>query len=89
MVADMVAFALPSNEAEPVTSPDSAKVLDVASLVAVSALPVTLPVRSAVTVLNMTSSVVSTDCPMAMVGVALSPVLLLNVIPVPAVSCET
>ena len=53
IVALMVALAEPSNDAEPLRSPESPIVLDVASVVAVSALPVTspvtLPVRSPVT----------------------------------------
>ena len=38
-VAAIVALAEPSNEAEPVASPERAKVLDVSSVVAVAALP--------------------------------------------------
>jgi hypothetical protein len=41
IVAVIVAFADPSNEAVPVTSPESAILLAVASLVAVGALPTT------------------------------------------------
>ena len=48
IVAAIVAFADPSNDAEPVTSPLRAIVLADARVVAVSALPVTSPVRSAV-----------------------------------------
>ena len=44
---------------------------------------------SAVTVLKVRSSVVSTDCPIAIVGVAVSPLLLLRVTPVPATKLLT
>jgi hypothetical protein len=53
-VVVIVTFSEPSNETEPVTSPASSIVRAVSSVVAVSALPVTSPVRlpttSAVTV---------------------------------------
>ena len=48
---------------------------------------VTLPV--VVTVAKSTSAVVATDCPIATVGVAPSPELLLKVTPVPATRLST
>ena len=84
--ATLLTSVLPSILKLPVTSPvANVTVLGLAHLEAVSALPVSGPVI----LLNVTSDVVSTSCPIAIVGVAVSPVLFVSVTPVPATRLET
>ena len=89
MVALIDAFAEPLNDTEPVTSPVSSIVRDVARVVAVSAFPVTLPISGAVTAANCTEAEVPTACPIATVGEEPSPGVCVTVTPVPAVKSLT